>query len=139
MNDRLVGNVPASVLPDLSDDAVRRRLGPAALKFFRWVMDIWQVPSDESRQMLTPAPGTNLDDLDPAGLSEEQMLRISSLIGVYKALHILFSDALADQWVKLPSKNAMFGGQAPLAYMIGGGIDAVQEVRRLLDARCAGN
>ena len=62
------------------------------MKFFRRVIDIWQVPSNESGQLLTPAPGTNLDDLDPAGLNEEQMLRISSLIGVYKALHILFSD-----------------------------------------------
>jgi uncharacterized protein (DUF2384 family) len=139
MNDLLTNNDPPPVPPDLGDEAVRRCLGPAALKFFDRAMDIWHVAGEESRQLLALAPGTNLEDLDPARLSEEQILRISYLVGIFKALHILFSDALADQWVRRPNTNAMFGGRAPLAYMIGGGIEALRNVRQLLDARCAGN
>ena len=58
--------------------------------------------------------------------------------GIYKALHILYGDKLADEWVKLPNKNPMFGGRTPLAYMLGGGLLAMQTVRKLLDARRGG-
>jgi hypothetical protein len=51
---------------------------------------------------------------------------------------MLYSDALADRWVHLPNSNRLFGGATPLAYMIRGGVPALQTVRRLLDARRAG-
>jgi len=40
--------------------------------------------------------------------------------------------------VHLPNSNRLFGGATPLAYMIRGGVPALQTVRRLLDARRAG-
>jgi hypothetical protein len=66
------------------------------------------------------------------------MLRISYLIGIFKALNILHSKALADRWITLPNRNPIFRGIAPLEYMIRGGIPAIQLVRRLLDARRGG-
>ena len=63
---------------------------------------------------------------------------MSYLIGIFKALRILHCEALADEWVHLPNQNPIFAGQAPLAYMIRGGLPAMQTVRRLLDARRAG-
>ena len=102
----LASNVTSSILPDFSDEAVRRRLGPSALELFRRVMDIWQVPGEESRQLLALEPETDLDDLDPARLSEEQLLRISYLLGIYKALHIVHSDELADCWVPLEAGDS---------------------------------
>jgi hypothetical protein len=57
---------------------------------------------------------------------------------MFKALHILHGKALADEWVHLPNSNPIFAGQTPLAYMIRGGLPAMQTVRRLLDARRAG-
>ena len=52
----------------------------------------------------------------------------------------MFSDAaaLANEWVHLPNRNPVFAGEAPLAYMIRGGLPALQTVRRLLDSRRAG-
>jgi Protein of unknown function (DUF2384) len=38
----------------------------------------------------------------------------------------------------LPNQNPVFNGKTPLAYMIRGGLPAMQTVRRLLDARRAG-
>lgn len=134
-------NIPsASARPaDLGDEAVRRQLGPVAWKAAGRLMSIWRVPAEESRQLLGLATGTSLDDLDSAQPSEELMLRISCLIGIYKGLHILHRDQLADEWVRLPNANVLFGGRTPLTYMIHGGIDALRNVRRLIDARCAGN
>jgi hypothetical protein len=66
------------------------------------------------------------------------LLRVSYLIGIFKALNILYSEKLADSWVGLANSNRIFGGQTPLAYMIKGGLPALQTVRRLLDARRGG-
>ena len=71
-------------------------------------------------------------------LDTDRLTRISYVIGIYKALHGLHGDALADEWVRLPNRNPIFAGQTPLAFMIRGGLPAMQTVRRLLDARRAG-
>ena len=71
-------------------------------------------------------------------LDQDRLTRISYLIGIFKALHILHGEALADRWVALPNRNRVFGGKSPLAYMLQGGAPAMQTVRRLLDARRGG-
>jgi hypothetical protein len=40
--------------------------------------------------------------------------------------------------VHLPNTNPIFNGRTPLATMLGGGLLAMQTVRRLLDARRGG-
>lgn len=124
---------------DLGDEAMRRQLAPAGWKAFRRLIEIWHVPADQERQLLGLPPGTALDDLDPAQLGEDQLLRISYLVAIAKALRILYSAELAEKWVKRPNTSAVFGGQSPLACMAEGGIEALRNVRKLLDARCAGN
>ena len=71
-------------------------------------------------------------------LEPDKLLRISYLIGIFKALNILHAQKLADEWVRLPNTNLIFGGMTPLAYMVRGGVPAIQTVRRLLDARRGG-
>jgi hypothetical protein len=71
-------------------------------------------------------------------LDPDRLTRFSYLIGIFKALGILYDEELADAWVQRPNTNLIFGGATPLAYMIRGGLPAMQTVRRLLDARRAG-
>jgi hypothetical protein len=71
-------------------------------------------------------------------LDADTLTRISYLIGIFKALNILYGEKLADEWVALPNANSIFGGSSPLEYMKRGGIPAMQTVRRLLDARRGG-
>ena len=120
--------------PDFADEAVRRRLGPSAVTLFTALCEAWKMTKEESRQLLALASATGLDHLDPAQISEEQLFRISYLVGIYKAVHISHSDELADCWVGLPSTKVMFGSQAPLAHMIHGGVDALAE--RAQTVRC---
>ena len=69
-------------------------------------------------------------------LSFDTLTRLSLVLGIYKALHVLYPDpALADRWVRLPNAHPMFGGRPALALMIDGGIDGLYQVRRLLDGR----
>ena len=71
-------------------------------------------------------------------LDADTLTRLSYLVGIFKALNILYSATLADAWIQRPNSNRIFGGQTPLAYMIKGGLPAMQVVRRLLDARRGG-
>ena len=94
---------------------------------------------DEQRALLGwPAPSTyhKWKSGDVGALSYDTLERISLVLGIYKALHILFADApLADGWVRLPNTHALFGGLPALDLMTQGGIDGLYKVRRLLDAR----
>ena len=85
-------------------------------------MAAWQAPAEESRQLLALQPAIRIDELNPPELSQEQLFRTSYLIGIYRPLHVLHGDKLADEWVKLPNTNVMFSGEVPLIYMILGGV-----------------
>jgi Protein of unknown function (DUF2384) len=65
----------------------------------------------------------------------DELTRISYLIGIFKALNVLHGETLADRWMQLPNTNRIFGGSTPLAFVLRGGIPALDQVRRLLDAR----
>ncbi len=69
-----------------------------------------------------------------SALNQDQRMRASGLVGVYKGLHLYFSDALADRWVRLANQGALFGGMTPLAFMIEGGLPAILRVRAEIDA-----
>jgi hypothetical protein len=71
-------------------------------------------------------------------LDTDQLTRVSLLLGIYKALNILYSTKLADEWITLPNTNPMFAGESPLNYLKKGGIPAFVRVRQLLDARRGG-
>lgn len=132
---------PSPVI-DLASKAERERLSPSALKAFFNIVDRWGVRDEDARQLLggvTNGPYYEMKK-NPKGrvLDADKLLRISYLIGIFKALSILHSQPLADEWVRLPNSNRIFVGSAPLAYMMKGGAPAMQTVRRLLDARRGG-
>src|SRR6266536_4627197 len=127
--------------PDLSDRGERERLSPAGLKTFFKIMTSWKVRDEDARALLggvSNGPFYEMKRHPHRVLDTDRLTRISYLIGIYKALRILHSDALANEWIQLPNRNAIFAGETPLAFMMCGGLPAMQIVRRLLDARRAG-
>jgi hypothetical protein len=127
--------------PDLAARASRERLSAPALKAFFNITAKWKVRDDDARALLggvTNGPFYEMKRKPDRILDTDRLTRISYLIGIFKALHILHSRKLADEWVRLPNSNPVFAGETPLAYMIRGGLPAMQTVRRLLDARRAG-
>ena len=101
----------------------------------------WNVRDEDARALLGGVTNGPFYEMkrNPARLVDtDRLTRISYLIGIFKALRILHSLRLADEWVHLPNSNPVFAGQTPIAYMIRGGLPAMQTVRRLLDARRAG-
>lgn len=130
-----------SPLVDLNEKSERERLSPAAIRTFFNIMDRWGVRDEDARVLLggvSNGPYYEMKKNAERVLESDRLLRISYLIGIFKALNILHSEKLADRWIQLPNSNRIFGGQTPLAYMIKGGQPAMQTVRRLLDARRGG-
>ena len=132
--------VPAPPV-DLTDRAVRDRLSHAAVRAFFNIMARWNVRDEDARGLLggmTNGPYYELKRNPDRVMDVDRLTRISLLIGIFKALNILHSEALADRWVHLPNTNRIFDGATPLTYMLRGGLPALLTVRRLLDARRAG-
>jgi hypothetical protein len=130
-----------SPLVDLSAKAERERLSPAAIKAFLNIMTKWGVRDEDARTLLGGISNGQFYDMKKKPertLDADALTRVSCLIGIFKALNILYSRKLADAWVQRPNTNRIFGGQTALAYMIKGGLPAMQTVRRLLDARRGG-
>lgn len=126
------------VAANLADAATRKRLSPAAVRAFFRIMKAWGIRDQDARELLGGISAASFyalkKETDHRLLDQDRLTRISYLIGIFKALNILYSHKLADAWVLLPNKNAMFGGGTPLAYMVRLGIPGMSQVRRLLDA-----
>jgi len=128
-------------LLDLTSKRERERLSPAAVRTFFNMMTRWSVRDEDARMLLggmSNGPFYEMKRSSDRVLDTDRLTRVSYLIGIFKALNILHSQKLADRWVQLPNSNPIFAGQTPLAYMMKGGLPAMQTVRRLLDARRGG-
>lgn len=126
---------------DLNSRPERERLSGPALRAFFNIMTRWKVRDEDARALLggvTNGPYYEMKRNPDRVLEVDRLTRVSYLIGIFKSLRILHTEALADEWVHLPNDNPIFAGQAPLSFMIRGGLPAMQQVRRLLDARRAG-
>jgi hypothetical protein len=130
---------PADVSADRQSPDVRRRLSAPGIRTFFNIAAAWQLSGDEQRGLLGwPAASTfyKYRAGDVGVLSFDTLTRLSLVLGIYKALHVLYPDReLADGWVRLPNTHTVFGGRPALALMIDGGIDGLYQVRRLLDGR----
>lgn len=130
-----------SPLVDLTSKAERERLSPSAVRAFFNLVARWSIRDDDAKLLLggiSNGPYYEMKKNPDRVLDTDRLLRISYLIGIFKALNILYSRKLADAWFSLPNTNRIFGGQTPLAYVLKGGLPAMQTVRRLLDARRGG-
>ena len=76
-----------------------------ALRSFAVLVDKWELTPRESAALL----GTAATKSDRSG--DEMLDRISFMLGIYRALHILFADsAQADAWIR--KQNLAFGCSA---------------------------
>ena len=146
--------------PDLSHFETRERLSPPAIEGFFAILAQWKIPIETGAALLGGRSRASVYSLKPVlkstpktaaqkipsktgpravrTLSQDELTRISFMVGIFKALHILLPDALADAWMTRPNDNPLFCGQTPLAFMLQQGIPGFREVRNLLDAARGG-
>ena len=118
-------------------EADRARLTPTSLLALRGLARAWGLTRPEAAALLGPSESTW--DRIKAGtwrgvLSQDQMMRVSALVGTFKALHLLFADGMADRWVRLRNAGPLFANLTPLEAMAERGIPGMIEIREHLDA-----
>lgn len=131
---------PPSRFPDHPQTFVaegdRERLTPTAVRAVKSVAGQWKLTGLEAAALLGVSPSTW--DRMAAGkweksLSQDQLTRVSAVVGVFKGLHLLFADDMADRWMRLRNKGPLFENRTPIEAMIEGGIPAMLDVRRHVD------
>ena len=127
--------------PDLGDAATRARLSRPAIAAFFSLVEKWDLRNEDAMALLGGASHGRFYELKRSRkgvLSQDELTRISLLIGIFKALNILFSQKLANQWASRPNSNVMFNNAPPLRLLVRGGVPGMIGVRRLLDSRRVG-
>jgi hypothetical protein len=117
--------------PDPISDAEGAAMFRAAVNLFR----LWQL-TDEQAATLLDLPLTTYRRWKAGSLGRigrDGKARLSNLIGIHKALRIIFSEKQRGyDWIKAP--NATFSGKSALQVMLGGELSDLMRVRRYLDA-----
>jgi len=115
----------------------RQRLSNVALKAYLALAGQWNLSNAEAATLLGVSDST-WDRIKRGSweqpLSQDQLTRASAAIGVYKGLHLLFADQMADRWPKLANRGPIFQRKSPVEAMIEGGIPVMLETRRYVDA-----
>lgn len=107
----------------------------AALNLFR----LWGVTDDQAATLLDlPRRAFARWMAGELGrISRDGKARLSNLMGIHKALKIIFRDpARGYAWIKAP--NEAFGGRSALDVMLAGELTDLMRVRRYLDAERGG-
>ena len=124
-------------LQTFAEDTDRQRLTAPAVKAVLRLTGAWNTSNAEGAALLGVSESTW--DRMKAGrwegvLSQDQLTRASALIGIFKGLHLLFANDLADRWPRLENRAALFGKRTPIQAMIEGGIPRMLETRQYIDA-----
>lgn len=135
-----IASIPIPAAPerqDFSMEADRVRLSKVALKAYKRLVQQWGLTGQQAAALLDVSTSTweRMKQEEKAKpFSQDQLTRISALVGIYKGLHLLFADDMADRWPRLDNKSPLFARMSPINSMLKGGIPQMLEVRRYVDA-----
>ena len=123
----------------LQPQQIPANAGPAALRTFFNIIERWHLSPDEGQILLATPSSTYFrwkKHPEQAQPGFDTFERISYILGIYKALHLIYSDdSVADDWLNRPNTNFLFGGQAPLKRLLAGHVADLYVTRQHLDAR----
>lgn len=115
----------------------RNQLDRVGVKAYARLAERWGLSNSEAAGLIDAQPRT-WSRMKRAGwsgaLSQDQRLRVSALVGLFKALHLYFDERLADRWVRLPNTGPLFRGSSPIESMLAGGLPVIMDVRGYVDA-----
>ncbi|UVC09391.1 DUF2384 domain-containing protein [Rhizobium sp. TH2] len=130
-NLQLIETTPYDFSPHPITDAEAQVMFRAALTLFR----LWDITDDHAATLLDMPVRTfrRWKAGDTGRMSRDLKARLSNLMGIHKALRLIFHEPPRGySWVKAP--NAAFGGRPAIDVMLGGELTDLMRVRRYLDA-----
>lgn len=111
-------------------------LAGAAVRTFERIADRWALTAAERERLLGLSHSKYhrvKANPDGAVLSADTLERVSHVLGIFKALRVLFPDAQrADGWIDRPSQR--LGGQTARTRLTSGRFTDLVDLRRYLDA-----
>jgi hypothetical protein len=115
-----------------------QELAAPALRAFERIGQAWQLSVDDQLRLLGHPPRSTFfawrKHPERASLPRDTLERLSYLLGIWKALQILFPEAgAADAWVRQPNQAPPFGGRSALERMLAGNVSDLHAVRSYLD------
>jgi Protein of unknown function (DUF2384) len=130
-----VASEPRPFSPEPITDEEAAAMFRASLNLLR----LWGVSDDQAATLLDLPRRTfaRWKAGEVGRIGRDGKARLSNLMGIHKALRIIFSDASRGYaWIKAP--NTAFGGASALNVMLGGELTDLMRVRRYLDAERGG-
>lgn len=134
MEDETIMSIP-------TDQLSRDEISGSALRAFFNLAARWELSGIQQGALLGGPPDASYEawmrgayeDID-----DDVLMRISYLLGIYKALHILLPDPIqADGWIRRPNMAPIFAGKTVLEFLCRGGLSELRDVRSYLDGQNA--
>ncbi len=126
-----IETAPRDFVPDPISDDEAAAMFRAAVNLFR----LWRI-TDEEAAVLIDLPARTYARWKAGGvgrISRDGKARLSNLMGIHKALRLIFTEPQRGyDWIK--RANTAFDGKSALDIMLGGELTDLMRVRRLLDA-----
>jgi hypothetical protein len=120
-------------------DELQQHAGAGLRTFFK-IAARWKLSPQEQRTILGEPPRSTFHHWESGqygGVRVDTLERLSHVFGIFEGLGELYIDKRqADGWLRLPS--AAFGGKSALAYILGGRVADLYEVRRYVEAAAEG-
>lgn len=120
-----------------SIDLASRESAVIGLRVFFNIAREWELAEHEQTALLGVSQATldqwRQDDIEP--LDRDKVERLSYILGIYKALQILFpSTERHVRWLRAPNSAPLFNGRTALDRMTAGRVSDLYVVRQYLDS-----
>lgn len=130
-----VETLPPPFVPEPVTDAEAAAMFRAVVRLFGH----WAVTDEQAATLLdmTVRSYRRWKAGEQGRVDRDAKARLSNLMGIHKALRIIFQEAARGYaWIKAP--NAAFDGRSALDVMLGGELTDLMRIRRYLDAERGG-
>jgi Antitoxin Xre-like helix-turn-helix domain/Antitoxin Xre/MbcA/ParS C-terminal toxin-binding domain len=111
----------------------------AGLRAFARIAEVWGLSVAEQQKLLGISSRSTYFKWKKDAhvrLPRDTLERLSYLLGIYKALQILLPQArAADDWIRRPNEEPLFGGRSALERMLSGNVADLYLVRQYLDSQ----
>ncbi|ALI54137.1 MbcA/ParS/Xre antitoxin family protein [Celeribacter marinus] len=121
--------------PDFVPAKITDEEGGAMLRAVLNLFGKWDITDEEAAVLLDLPVRTyrRWKAGQPGRINRDMKARLSNLLGVHKALRIIFSEPDRTYgWIK--ARNTAFGDRSALNIMLGGDLTDLMRVRRYVDA-----
>ncbi len=121
--------------PDFVPDQITDEEGGAMLRAVLNLFGKWDITDEEAAVLLDLPVRTyrRWKAGQPGRIDRDMKARLSNLLGIHKALRIIFSEPdRTYAWIR--ARNTAFGDRSALDIMLGGDLTDLMRVRRYVDA-----